>query len=73
MHPEFIKWLSEQKYSYFTSDPINDDTTQDWILDEVIKFSKSSTIWSWDVMVKAELEWKQNGQRFSTMAQGAKI
>lgn len=63
MHPEFIKWLSEQKYSYFTSDPINDDTTQDWILDEVIKFSKSSTIWSWDVMVKAELEWTQNEQR----------
>jgi len=63
MHPEFIKWLSEQKYSYFTNDPINNDTTQDWILDEVITFYKSPTIWSWDVMVKAELEWIQNGQR----------
>lgn len=73
MHPEFIKWLSEQKYSYFTSDPINDDTTQDWILDEVIKFSKSSTIWSWDVMVKSELEWEQNERKLYRMAQGAKI
>lgn len=51
MHPEFIKWLSEQKYRFYNGDPLNDDTEYDWILDEVIEFSVSYNVWTWEEIV----------------------
>jgi len=64
MHPEFIKWLSKQQYRVYTGDPLNDDTSQDWIIDEVIESSMCHGVWTWEIMVRIELEWKQNEQRF---------
>jgi len=51
MHHEFIKWLSEQNYRYYKGDPLNDDTEYDWILDEVIEFSVSYNVWTWEEIV----------------------
>jgi hypothetical protein len=61
MNKNFIKWLSEQEYRYFVGDPLNDDTTQDWMLDEAIKSSKSkSGLWNWNKIVESEKWWVLN-------------
>jgi len=52
MNKEFINWLSEQKYNYYEGDPLNNNTTQNWVIDEVVKFSVSFSVINWDELIE---------------------